>query len=173
VRLLVVLLQETGMRIEDALGLRWRDVQLQPGREGLHLRAPKGRAAVFVPVLPGPLLVALKRAARAVEDDAGDVASDAYVLAVDERGTRPWSYRAALAAFQRVAAAAGVARATPHRMRHSRATELVERGISIHGLQHAMAWAKVDTAARYVRYTAAQLRHELARLPPRAGGGRR
>ena len=87
-----------------------------------------------------------------------------YVLAVDEHGARPWSYRAALAQFQQLAAHAGVTRATPHRMRHSRATDLVERGASTYALQRAMGWAKLETASRYVRFTDAQLRAELVDL---------
>jgi integrase len=166
VRLLVVLLQETGIRIEDARALRWDDVVLDAGREGLHLRAPKGRASQFVPLLAGPLLVALK-AARRRQHVAGGVAGGGYVLGVDDDGARPWSYSAAYAAFRKLAAQAGVVGATPHRMRHSRATELVERGISTHGLQRAMGWAKLDTANCYVRFTDAQLRGELAGLPPR------
>jgi len=166
VRLLMVILQETGCRIEDALALRWPDVVLDAGREGLHLRAPKGRASQFVPLLAGPLLVALKMARRR-QHVAGDVAGGGYVLAVGDDGARPWSYRAAHAAFRKLAAHAGVAGATPHRLRHSRATELVERGISPYGLQRAMGWAKLDTANRYVRFTDAQLRRELAQLPPR------
>jgi len=164
VRLLIVLLQESGCRIEDALSLRWEDVVLDAGREGLHLRAPKGRASQFVPLLAGPLLVALKDARRR-QHVASGLAGGGYLLAVDVDGARPWSYSAANAAFQKLATAAGVVGATPHRLRHSRATELVERGISPYGLQRAMGWAKLDTATRYVRFTDAQLRAELAGLP--------
>ena len=90
-----------------------------------------------------------------------------YVLAVDELGERPWSYRAALAAFQALAERAGVADATPHRMRHSRATGLVQDGASTYALQRAMGWAKLETASRYVRFTDAQLRAELVDIARR------
>jgi integrase len=197
-RLLYLILQESGCRIEDALALRWRDVVLDVGREALRLQAPKGRAAQLVPLLPGLLLQALRaaerdrgrRLAQLAGDVAGDVAgggrerlgrkgltlqsrvrfpvgSPAYVLAVDEQGARPWSYRAALVAFQQLAERAGVVDATPHRMRHSRATELVESGATTWALQRAMGWKKLETASRYVRFTDAQLRAELVDLARR------
>jgi integrase/recombinase XerC len=167
-RLLYLLLRETGMRIGEALGLRWGDVVLEPGREGLQLATTKGRAPRLVPLLPGPLLTYVKAAARPRGAAARPVA-EAFVLSIDvDTGERPWSYRAALVAWDKLTAKAGVD-ATPHRMRHTRATELAAQGASAFVVRSALGWAKLDTAARYVR--APELRAELARLTRSSGRG--
>jgi integrase len=160
-RLLYWILRDTGVRIDEALSLRWSDVALAPGREGLRLGETKNRRARVLPLLQGQALALLKVAARR-RGDRGDDAADGWVLAVDEAGARPWSYRAALVAFHQLAERAGVREAVPHRLRHSRATALVEDGASPFVLRQAMGWEKLETAARYVR--APELRRELGRL---------
>jgi integrase len=167
-RLLYWILRDTGVRIDEALSLRWSDVALAPGREALRLGAPKNRRPRVLPLLQGHALALLKVAARRRGDRDGADA-DGWVLALDGAGARPWSYRAALEAFHRLADAAGVREAVPHRLRHSRATELVEHGASPFVLRQAMGWEKLETAARYVR--APELRRELGRLERGAVNG--
>jgi integrase len=158
-RFLYLLLRETGIRIGEALALRWRDVVLDAGREGLRLRTTKGRADRFVPLLPGELLSFLRR------QSARDQESPNPLLAANPNGgaSRPWSYSAALRAWRLLCERAGVT-AVPHQLRHTRATELVKQGASTIGLQHAMGWRKIDQATKYVRFDDEDLRAELRRL---------
>jgi integrase len=153
-RLLWLLLRWTGVRIGEALALRWRDVELGAGREGLTLRTTKGRADRHVPLMPGPLLAELRR--RKLEGDRPVFGGGIY----DD--SRPWSYRAALVAWGGLCRRAGVT-AVPHQMRHTRATELHRKGLSASELQRAMGWRKLEHAARYVRVTDEDLRGALKR----------
>lgn len=167
-RFLYLLLRETGIRIGEALALRWRDVVLEAGREGLRLRTTKGRADRFVPLMPGDLLTFLRRR-------AGAVGTDHPLLGTDDEPPRPWSYSAALRAWRLLCARAGVV-AVPHQLRHTRATELVKMGASPNGLQRAMGWSKLEQATRYVKFDDDDLRAELRRLEedkPRPPGPRR
>jgi len=156
-RFLYLLLRETGIRIGEALALRWRDVVLDAGREGLRLRTTKGRADRFVPLMPGELLAILRR------QSARDQQSDRSLLAAGAEGgsSRPWSYSAALRAWRLLCARADVV-AVPHQLRHTRATELGEQGISPFALRQVFGWAKLETADKYVRPS--DLRAELRRL---------
>lgn len=143
------------MRIGEALALRWGDVELTPGRESLRLRTTKGRADRNVPMMPGALLAELRRRHNAgVIDASRDPAENPdlpVVLAatVSSWGhARAWSYRAALAAWSQFVKRHGV-KATPHQLRHTRATELARAGVSPFVIRQLLGWRKLEHAARY------------------------
>lgn len=161
-RLLYLVLRWTGVRIGEALALRWRDVELGAGRETLTLRATKGRADRHVPILAGKLLAELRRYAKAERD--------AYVFASSQwgRADSAWSYRAALVAWGDLCQRAGV-KATPHQLRHTRATELGAQGVSPFVLRQLLGWRKLEHAARYC--DAGDVRAALRRVRERDDEG--
>ena len=134
-RLLVLLLRWTGLRVAEALGLRWEDIchgedgpvllvrrQWQDGRVVTRTKTPAGlRAVAVVPTLEGALNDAHRKAAFGRPSDpifatSSGTHQDSHNL---RRRLRP------------AARAAGVPWMTPHVLRHSLATELLDRGFDI------------------------------------------
>ncbi len=159
-RLLYLVLRWTGVRIGEALALRWRDVELAAGRELLTLRNTKGRVDRHVPMTNRALLAELGRTRQvaSVDHDRPLFTSSRW----SKYGARAWSYRSALVEWDRLCERAGVDATTPHQLRHTRATEL-GRQLSAFELQRAMGWRKLEHAARYVKVTDADLRAALQR----------
>jgi integrase/recombinase XerC len=141
-RAVVTLLWGCGLRISEALALTGADVPLP---EVLRIRG-KGGTERIVPVLP---------AARAAVDD--------YVRQVPFppapghplfRGVRGGllSARVIQKAMEQARAVLGLpATATPHALRHSFATHLLEQKTDIRVIQVLLGHKKLDTTALYTR----------------------
>ncbi|MGH2853329.1 MAG: tyrosine-type recombinase/integrase [Solirubrobacteraceae bacterium] len=75
--------------------------------------------------------------------------------------------------FRRYATAAGVSgrkRITPHTLRHVFATELLGAGANLGQIQELLGHKHLDSAQRYTRVNAHQLRGAVKRLPWTAQG---
>ena len=134
-RLLVLVLRWTGLRIAEALGLRWHDLcdhgqgpvlllrrQWQDGRIVEHAETHAGtRAVAVVPSIQRQLSDARQRTAFAAPQDP---------IFATRHGTHQDSHNLRRR-LRPAALAAGVPWMTPHVLRHSLATELVDRGDDI------------------------------------------
>ena len=134
-RLLVLLLRWTGLRMAEALGLRWEDLtdshngtvllvrrQWQDGRLVTHTKTPAGlRGVAVVPTLESALDEARREAAFTQPGDP---------IFATSRGTHQDSHNLRRR-LRPAARAAGVPWMTPHVLRHSLATELLDRGYDI------------------------------------------
>ncbi len=178
-RALLELLYAAGLRIGEALGLDVDDLSL----EGGYVRViGKGDRERLVPV-GEPALDALERwlsearppwAAKARGSSTGAWAARAGApdrggpLFVSSRGTR-LGRMAAWRVVQRAADAAGLAaHVTPHTLRHSFATHLLEGGADLRVVQELLGHASIDTTQLYTHLTGARIRQVYARAHPRA-----
>lgn len=141
-RLLVLLLRWTGMRVAEALGLRWEDFtcsddgpvllvrrQWQDGCVVTRTKTPAGlRAVAVVPTLERALNEARREAAFA---RAGDP------IFATNRGTHQDSHNLRRR-LRPAARAAGVPWMTPHVLRHSLATEMLDRGYDISAVANVL-----------------------------------
>jgi len=86
----------------------------------------------------------------------------------------PLSTRQFNRAVHAAADAAGIKkRVSPHTLRHSFATHLLEQGVDIRVIQTLLGHAKLDTTARYTRVASTTIRSvtsPLDRLAPRSEG---
>ncbi|MDN6429853.1 MAG: tyrosine-type recombinase/integrase, partial [Propionibacterium sp.] len=165
---LLELLYATGARITEAVSLALDDLDLDEDLPVVRLFG-KGRKERLVPV---------GRPAR--------VAGAAYLvrarpqLAARGRGTptlflntrgRPLSRQSAWEALQRVARLAGLeAHVSPHTLRHSFATHMLEGGASIRDVQELLGHASVQTTQIYTKLSALTLREVYRTSHPRALG---
>ncbi len=170
-RALLELLYASGLRIGEALGLDVRDVS----RDGAFVRViGKGDRERLVPV-GEPALEALDRwldevrpawAARGAKARGRPGTDDA--LFVTSRGAR-LTRMAAWRGVQRAARVAGLsAHVTPHTLRHSFATHLLEGGADLRVVQELLGHASIGTTQLYTHLTGERIRQVYARAHPRA-----
>ncbi|HEX2129407.1 MAG TPA: tyrosine recombinase XerC [Solirubrobacterales bacterium] len=162
-RALFELAYSCGLRAEEIVSLDLGD----PDFDSETLRVTgKGSKTRMVPV-GEPAQRALRRyleQARA----ALEPRPDERALFVSRRGRRlsPSDVRRRLAKWVREAAVAG--RVSPHTLRHSFATHLLEGGADLRSIQDLLGHASVSTTQIYTRVDPTRLRGEYAKAHPRA-----
>ncbi len=153
-----------GLRAEELVSLRLADVD----HDGEQLRVEgKGRKTRFVPV-GEPAMAALRRYLELARPalEAPTRVSDAMFLSKSGRALGTGDLRRRLRAWTR---RAGVAEgATPHALRHSFATHLLDGGADLRSIQELLGHVSVSSTQIYTRVESAKLRSAYARSHPRA-----
>jgi integrase/recombinase XerC len=166
-RAILELLYATGIRVGELCGLRLGDVDLaadtvlvlgkgakqrvvpfgEPARAALLDYLVKGRAAM----LPGP-----------------DRGSDREALFFNRRG-RPMTQRDVRGMLERYRVAAGAPAGTsPHTLRHSYATHLLEGGADLRAVQELLGHVALTTTQTYTHVSNERLRRVYEQAHPRA-----
>ena len=138
----------TGMRLSEVLNLQVGDIDRH--RMLIHVRQGKGRKDRFV-MLPEPLYLLLRQwwgthrhpqfifPGRRINNQPAPVVMD--------KGTTQ-------KAFAKAKVAAGITKhVSIHSLRHSHATHLIERGLSLTAVQQQLGHTCPKTTAMYVRMT--------------------
>jgi site-specific recombinase XerD len=163
-RALFEVIYASGLRCSEALDLRLRDVSF----DAAQLRAKgKGRKVRLIPI-GAPALEALK---RYVNEGRGRLVSgetdEGYVFL--SRNGRPLSSSDVQRRLARYLAAAGAPIGTsPHTLRHSFATHLLEGGADLRVIQELLGHSSLRTTQVYAHVSAAHLRKAYRRAHPRA-----
>jgi integrase/recombinase XerC len=157
----VTLLYGCGLRISEALGLRQADAPLG---EALRIRGKGGRERI-VPVLPV--------AARAVEGyralcPFAPAPSAPLFLGARGGALNPRLVQKAMAAARMQLGLP--ATATPHALRHSFATHLLEAGGDLRTIQELLGHATLATTQVYTGVDQARLMEAYAAAHPKAQG---
>ncbi len=167
-RALLELLYAAGLRISEALNLDLEDVSL----DGAFVRViGKGDRERLVPVgevaldairawLAGP------RSTLIATHHVQPVRGGPLLLG---RGGRRLARQQGWAVVKRAAAAAGLSgRVSPHTLRHSFATHLLEGGADLRIVQELLGHASISTTQLYTHVTGERIREVYARAHPRA-----
>jgi integrase/recombinase XerD len=181
-RALLELLYGTGARISEAIGLDIDDLDLviggDPARVPAAVRVPatfrlagKGGRQRMVPAgsyareaLEAYLVRA--RPTFAVAARRGPASPAVFLNARGGRLTR----QGAWAALRAAAGRAGLAEVSPHTLRHSFATHLLDGGADVRVVQELLGHASVTTTQVYTLVTVDRLREVYAAAHPRALG---
>lgn len=163
-RALLELLYSTGARISEAVGLDIDDIDtrarsvLLRGKGGKHRLVPVGRPAVTA--LDVYLVRGRAELARRGKGTPG--------VFLNARGGR-LSRQSAWQVLQDAAERAGVtAKVSPHVLRHSFATHLLDGGADVRVVQELLGHASVTTTQIYTMVTVNALREVWAGAHPRA-----
>jgi integrase/recombinase XerD len=165
-RALLELLYGTGARISEAVGLDVDDLDLE---EGVVRLLGKGRKERLVPVgsYAREALSAYLVRARPELSVAG---SSTPAVFLNARGGR-LSRQSAWAVLGKAADRAGVTTdVSPHTLRHSFATHLLDGGADVRVVQELLGHASVTTTQIYTLVTVDKLREVYATAHPRALG---
>jgi integrase/recombinase XerD len=167
-RAILELLYAAGLRISEAVGLDREDLST----DGAFVRViGKGDKERLVPVGE----VALDWLARWIDGPRAALLALGHVaparggpLFLGDRGGR-LARQQAWAAVKRAAAAAGLAdRVSPHTLRHSFATHLLEGGADLRIVQELLGHASISTTQLYTHLTGERIRDVYSRAHPRA-----
>lgn len=161
---ILMLLYGAGLRIGEALSLTRGEAPLKPGAITI---TGKGNKARMVPILPAvaaavgdylaacpyevkrdaPLFVSARGKALGARQVQGEMAKLRLMLGLDPR-------------------------ATPHALRHSFATHLLEANAGLREIQELLGHASLSTTQRYTAVDAARLTKVYENAHPRAKGSR-
>jgi integrase/recombinase XerD len=165
-RALLELLYGTGARISEAVGLDLDDLDLEQGSVLLRGKGSKER---IVPVgsYARDAVAAYLGGAR---PGLCTARSGTFAVFLNARGGR-LSRQSAWTVLVRAADRAGVTAAvSPHTLRHSFATHLLDGGADVRVVQELLGHASVTTTQVYTLVTVERLREVYATAHPRALG---
>ena len=167
-RALLELLYAAGLRISEAIGLDREDLSV----DGAFVRViGKGDKERLVPVGD----VALDWLGRWISGPRAALIARHHVVPIrggplflGDRGGR-LARQQAWAAVKRAAVAAGLTdRVSPHTLRHSFATHLLEGGADLRIVQELLGHASISTTQLYTHLTGERIRDIYSRAHPRA-----
>lgn len=157
-RLIVTMLYSTGMRASELTGLLDADVDVRQGELKVLGKRNKERMIPFGKELAD--MIALYRTLRP--------ATSAAELFVLEDG-RPLAYRNLLGIVkENLAGRVTTAKRTPHVLRHSFATDMLNDGAEITAVQQLLGHASLATTQIYTHLTYRELQHNYEQAHPRA-----
>ncbi len=155
---LIELLYATGMRVSELAGLNVKD--LDPDLEYVHVYG-KGRKERITPIgsfaRKALRLYLEERQPFEVEEQAIFLSRSGRRLTTD--GIRKILKKGDPLLSKHV---------TPHALRHSFATDLLERGADLRAVQELLGHASLSTTGQYTHVTTERLRHVYQQAHPRA-----
>lgn len=156
---LLVLLYGCGLRIAEALNLRIKDLNME---EGLRVMG-KGNKERLVPVLPQ-----VKEALRLYRAACPYVEAPERFVFLGARGDKmnPSIIQRKLRTMR--AQLDLPETTTPHAMRHSFATHLLQNGVNLREIQELLGHASISTTQRYTDVNMAELLAVHKRAHPRS-----
>lgn len=162
-RALLELLYATGMRASECLGLRLEDVNLTAG---YVICTGKGRKQRLVP-LGDEAAIWLKRYLGEIRPRVARRRDSGRLFL--NPGGGPLSRQSLWTIVRRAAAAAGVRRrVSPHVLRHSFASHLLENGADLRSVQAMLGHADIATTQIYTHLPSSALRRMYDDFHPRA-----
>jgi integrase/recombinase XerC len=151
------LFYSAGLRLAELVGVKRRDVDL---RAGVVRVLGKGNKERLCP-LGDP-------AVRALEAYLDACPFEEAALFVSERG-RPLNGRTVQLALKRYLAAAGLdAKLTPHKLRHTFATHLLDHGADLRSVQELLGHSQLTTTQIYTSVSVERLKRVYDGAHPRA-----
>ncbi len=159
---MIQLLYASGLRVSELVGLELTDVDLDQSLVSALGKGDKRRVVPFGEIARD----AMVRYLRDVRPRWA-LKGESVHLFLTERGsgmTRQGFWKL----LGRYARSAGIAKSiSPHKLRHSFATHLLERGADLRAVQTMLGHADIATTQVYTHVTAEHLRQSHARFHPR------
>jgi integrase/recombinase XerD len=158
-RALLEVMYATGLRVSEVCGLRTGDVDLDAGLVTCHGKGSKQRR---IPI--GKSAVHWLQRYASVRKEMGSETQPQLFL---HRG-RTITRQAAWAIIKTYAAQAGVPDISPHTLRHSFGTHLMQHGADSRSVQALLGHADISTTEIYTHITDLHMRKTYDRFHPRA-----
>jgi integrase/recombinase XerC len=163
-RAILETLYSAGLRVSELTGLGVADVDLAEGLATVRGKGKRERLALLGP----PAVEAIEHWLAQRIALAGPRAATQPALFLNRRGTRLTS-RSVGRLLEKYLAAAGLdPRTSPHTLRHSFATHLLDAGADIRSVQELLGHRSLGTTQIYTHVSTQRLRDSYHRAHPRA-----
>ncbi len=157
-------LYSTGCRISEALALTWGDLDLDRGTVIVTGKGSKDRLVI----LGRPAVEALTRFRSHLNQERGNRAADEAKVFVNE-DSKVLSPRFVERRMKTYLAEADLPTdLSPHKLRHSFATHLLDAGADLRSVQEMLGHASLSTTQIYTHVSVERLKDEYAKAHPRA-----
>jgi site-specific recombinase XerD len=153
-RAILSTIYSAGLRVSEATGLRIEDVDSK--RMVIHVRQGKGRKDRYVPLSP-KLLVLLR--------EYWKVTKPGLWLFPGSNRDHPITRRSVQRICDKAHLAAGIAKkVSPHTLRHSYATHLLDAGVNVRAIQVLLGHRSLSTTANYMHISQSGTREVVSPL---------
>lgn len=167
-RALLELLYATGARVSEACGVSMGDLDLEDGLVRLYGKGSKERLVPVGSCARTALGRWIDEGRPALEPTRWRRRGDSDAVFLDQRGGR-LSRQAAWAAIVRVGDRVGLGgRLSPHVLRHSCATHMLDHGADLRIVQEMLGHASISTTQVYTRVSQERLVEQYRSAHPRA-----
>ena len=158
------LLYATGVRVSELVALNVQDIDFEEGFIRAWGKGAKERIVYLYPEALANLRLYIGGArADLVSSKKGETAL--YINNRGERLTRQWVWNILKTAAKK----SGIdPKITPHTLRHSFATHLLQNGASLRHVQELLGHSSISTTQVYTHLTDSHVREEYERSHPRA-----
>ena len=157
-------LYSTGCRISEVVSLVWRQINFSSGAVIVTGKGAKQRLCI----LGKPALKALRNLREKAAERWPDGGADATAIFLNERG-RPLGPRDAQRRMKKWLAVAGLPTdLTPHKLRHSFATHLLDAGADLRSVQEMLGHSSLATTQIYTHVSVEHLKDEYMKAHPLA-----
>jgi integrase/recombinase XerC len=157
-------LYSAGLRVSELTGLNVEDVDLSEGLATVRGKGRKERLALLGP----PALAALREWLGARGTVAGGLKRPQPALFLNKNGTRLSSRSVGRLLEKYLKQAALDPRTSPHTLRHSFATHLLDNGADIRSVQELLGHRSLSTTQIYTHVTTHRLQESYDKAHPRA-----
>jgi integrase/recombinase XerC len=166
-RLILELLYGAGLRVNELVSLKWEDVDIEERELRVTGKGSKERRAYF-----GKPVQELLRKWRDNAVTKGHAAEgDFPVFYPEKTGARRLTERTVHRMIVSVSRRVDLYGVTPHTMRHSFATHMLERGAPLRVIQELLGHESLATTQKYLKITVEQMKKSYLETHPRSGFG--
>jgi integrase/recombinase XerC len=163
-RAILETLYSAGLRVSELTGLNVADLDLDDGLATVRGKGKRERLALLGP----PAVEAIRAWLAPRAELAGPRAKGLAALFLNKNGTR-LSSRSVGRLLEKYLAVAGLdPRTSPHTLRHSFATHLLDAGADVRSVQELLGHRSLGTTQIYTHMTTQRLRDSYDKAHPRA-----
>ena len=166
-RLILELLYGAGLRVNELVSLEWDDVDLNERELRVMGKGSKERRAYFG--RPAQELLSLWRDSAAAKGFPTE--GRAPLFYPEKIGAARLTERTVHRMVVSVSRRAGLFGVTPHTMRHSFATHMLERGAPLRVIQELLGHESLATTQKYLKVTVERMKKSYLETHPRSGFG--
>jgi integrase/recombinase XerC len=164
-RAILEILYSAGLRVSELTGLNLGDIDLDAGVATIRGKGKKERLAFFGPASLKALNTWLSARNGLL---AEKIVKKTEAVFLNKHGTRLTSRSVGRLTEKYLAQAGLDPRTSPHTLRHSFATHLLDRGADIRSVQELLGHSSIATTQIYTHVTTERLKERYDKAHPRA-----